>query len=106
MHIFVLACTTGLSDVITITVDLTVCNDAYQPLCGTPAIWHGKAGGSQHANVRIQERLRDKTSILNTLQDLQRPLLTNLQTIRSASPIASGRTSPLSCDINEHSEIR
>lgn len=38
MHIFVLACTTGLSDVISITVDLTVCNETYQPLCGTPAI--------------------------------------------------------------------
>lgn len=63
----------------------------------------GKAGGSQE---RIQEHLRDTRSILNVLQDLQRPVLTNLQTIRSASPIASGRTSPLSCDINEHSEIR
>ena len=106
MHIFVLACTTGLSDVISITVDLAVCNDAYQPLRGTPAIWHREARGSQHTNVLIQERLWDKTSILNVLQDLQRPALTNLQTIRSASPIASGRTSPLSCDINEHSEIR
>lgn len=106
MHIFVLACTAGLCDVKIITVDLTVCNDAYQLLCDTPAIWHRKAGGSQYANVRIQERLWDKTSILNALQDLQRPVLTNLQTIRSPSPIASGRTSPLSCDINEHSEIR
>lgn len=63
-----------------------------------------KAGGSQCAH--IEECFRLKTSILNMLQDLQRPALTNLQTIRSASLIESGRTSPLSCDINEHSEIR
>lgn len=67
MHIFVLACTTGLSVVVSIAVDLTVCNDAYHPLCSTPAIWHRKAGGIQNANVRINERLWDKTSILNAL---------------------------------------
>ena len=44
--------------------------------------------------------------VLNALQDLQRGLRSNLQTSRSVSLNASGRASPLSCDINQLSEIR
>lgn len=47
MHIFVLARTTGLSDEISITIDLTVCNDAHQPLCGSYSCHLTQEGGRQ-----------------------------------------------------------
>lgn len=60
-----LACTTGLSNVISLTTYPTVCNDVYQTQCVTDK------------NVHNYERLKPR--ILNMLQNLQRPAYTKLQ---------------------------